>query len=61
MSPGKVGKPVTTGRAKFLPYGLRLSPEERATLERAAAKAGQPVREWIISVAMKSARRLLKK
>lgn len=50
------GRPVTTGRGHDgARINVRVTPDERATLERAAKRAGETVAAWVRRVALETA------
>lgn len=54
--PYRVGRPSATGVTRSSPMLVRVTPDERATLERAAREAGEPLAAWVRDVALRAAK-----
>lgn len=50
------GRPPVTGVTRSTPILVRLTPDERAHMQRAADAAGQPLAAWVRDVAVRAAR-----
>ena len=46
------GRPPATGTTRSTPILVRLTPDEREAMQRAADAAGEPLASWVRAVAM---------
>lgn len=49
------GRPPVTGTTRSTPILVRLTPDERETLQRAADASGEPLAAWVRRVAVREA------
>lgn len=54
MTP-RTGRPPSTGRTKYLPYSLRLTPDERDQLEAAAKASKRTIGAYLLFHGLKAA------
>jgi uncharacterized protein (DUF1778 family) len=55
------GRPPAAPEDKRRPFQVKLTEDERADIDRAAAKSEKPASTWVRDVVLKAARRLLGK